>query len=85
MPRFGLDALPGTLEVARGAIKAYTAKRISLEIIDLLQPVSMSQLPPSLDEGAVGVISTCARAHSTCAVLCGFLRDHETWLVSAGD
>jgi SAM-dependent methyltransferase len=64
----GLDASPGMLEVARGVIKEYTTTReisqdISLGIIDLLQPVSLSQLPPSLGEGAAGVISTLVLEH----------------------
>lgn len=64
----GLDASPGMLEVARGAIKEYATKRetsqdVSLGIFDLLQPVSLAQLPPSLGEGAAGVISTLVLEH----------------------
>ncbi|KAJ5852438.1 uncharacterized protein N7529_011823 [Penicillium soppii] len=64
----GLDASPGMLEVARGAIKEYATKReipqeVSLGIIDLLQPVSLPHLPPSLGKGAAGVISTLVLEH----------------------
>ncbi|CAG8147321.1 unnamed protein product [Penicillium olsonii] len=64
----GLDASPGMLEVARTALKEHVNKNgysqtVSLEILDILQPISSSRLPPSLDIGAAGVICTLVLEH----------------------
>ncbi|KAJ5158236.1 uncharacterized protein N7500_007887 [Penicillium coprophilum] len=64
----GLDASRGMLDVARTATREYakstTQMDVELGILDLLQPVSRTKLPPSLDEaGAAGVISTLVLEH----------------------
>jgi cyclopropane fatty-acyl-phospholipid synthase-like methyltransferase len=68
----GLDASPGMLEVARGAIQFAVAEKgltnspeVSLGVIDLLQgAASKAQLPPSLQaSGAAGIISTLVLEH----------------------
>ncbi|KAJ5382431.1 hypothetical protein N7517_000342 [Penicillium concentricum] len=64
----GLDASRGMLDVARTATREYaksaTETDVELGILDLLQPVSKTQLPSSLcGVGAVGVISTLVLEH----------------------
>ncbi|KAJ6013522.1 hypothetical protein N7540_008113 [Penicillium herquei] len=65
----GVDASAGMLEVARTAIQSATRElrdstTVSLGTFDLLQPISdKSQLPESLQDGAVGVISTLVLEH----------------------
>lgn len=67
----GLDASPGMIEVARTAIQSATEKskaesspEVTLDMLDLLQPLSKTQLPAPLQtSGAVGVISTLVIEH----------------------
>ncbi|KAJ5658565.1 uncharacterized protein N7484_002214 [Penicillium longicatenatum] len=68
----GVDASPGMLEVARTAIQSATAnngpgseqEKVSLDVFDLLNPVSDALLPASLQgSGADGVISTLVLEH----------------------
>lgn len=64
----GLDASPGMLDVARTALKEHATKQtnpqpVSLDILDILQTASSSQLPPSIGAGASGVISTLVLEH----------------------
>ncbi|KAJ6109311.1 hypothetical protein N7486_001545 [Penicillium sp. IBT 16267x] len=68
----GVDASPGMLEVARTAIQSATGNNgpggedvlVSLDVFDLLNPVSDTLLPTSLQgSGADGVISTLVLEH----------------------
>ncbi|KAJ5729117.1 uncharacterized protein N7483_003625 [Penicillium malachiteum] len=64
----GVDASAGMLEVARTAIQSATRElnstTVSLGTLNLLQTISdKSQLPESLQDGAVGVISTLVLEH----------------------
>ncbi|CAG7940067.1 unnamed protein product [Penicillium salamii] len=64
----GLDASPGMLEVARTAVKEHVNEKgysqtVSLDILDILQATTISQLPPSLGIGAAGVICTLVLEH----------------------
>ncbi|KAJ5493851.1 hypothetical protein N7463_009938 [Penicillium fimorum] len=64
----GLDASRGMLDVARTATREYvksaTETDVELGILDLLQPISRTQLLSSLyGAGAVGVISTLVLEH----------------------
>ncbi|KAJ5351371.1 hypothetical protein N7452_000345 [Penicillium brevicompactum] len=64
----GLDASPGMLDVARTALNEHATKQtspqpVSLDILDILQTASSSQLPPSIGAGASGVISTLVLEH----------------------
>lgn len=71
----GLDASPRMLEVARSATECATREKekdagteghveVSLGLLDLLQGAAVrTQLPPSLQGGAVGVISTLVLEH----------------------
>ncbi|KAJ5727922.1 hypothetical protein N7493_005742 [Penicillium malachiteum] len=63
----GVDASAGMLEVARTAIQSATRElstTVSLGTFDILQPISdKSKLPESLQDGAVGVISTLVLEH----------------------
>lgn len=64
----GLDASPGMPDVAKTALKEHAAKQTSpqpvlLDVLDILQTDSLSQLPPSIGGGASGVISTLVLEH----------------------